>query len=74
MYLFEAEDTSTLSAGIHYTFALENSDVCIFLIDNADGISSGVQKEIDIVKRNSIMALYFFVMKKLKKRLVLNKA
>ena len=39
---------------------MEDCDTCIFLIDNADGIKSGVQKEIDIVKRNSIKALYYF--------------
>lgn len=60
VYTFESEGASTLSAGNHYSLALEDSDVCIFLIDNADGISPGVQKEIDIVQKNKIMALYYF--------------
>ena len=34
VYLFEGEEASTLSAGNHYTWALEDSDICIFLIDN----------------------------------------
>lgn len=34
------------------------SDVCIFLIDNADGIKPGVQSEIDTVKKHDIKALY----------------
>ena len=41
-------------------WALEDSDICIFLIDNADGINSGVQAEIDIVKKHNIKALYYF--------------
>lgn len=60
VYTFENEGASTLSAGSHYTFALEDSDVCIFLIDNADGIPSGVQAEIDTVRKKNIMALYYF--------------
>ena len=36
------------------------TDICIFLIDNADGINSGVQAEIDTVKKHNIKALYYF--------------
>ena len=60
VYTFENEGASTLSAGSHYTFALEDSDVCIFLIDNADGIPDGVLSEIDKVRKKNIMALYYF--------------
>lgn len=60
VYLFEGEGASTLSAGEHYTYALEDCDICIFLIDNLDGISSGVHTEIDIVKKQKIKALYYF--------------
>lgn len=60
VYLFEGEGASSLQAGSHYLYALEDSDVCIFLIDNADGITQGVQKEIDLVKKNNIKALYYF--------------
>lgn len=60
VYLFEAKDASTLPAGDHYVWALEDSDVCIFLIDNSDGITPGVQKEIDTVRREKIKALYYF--------------
>lgn len=60
VYLFEGKDASTMSAGDHYTLALEDSDICIFLIDNADGINPGVQVEIDTVKRHNIKALYYF--------------
>ena len=60
VYLFEDKGASTLTAGSHYTWALEDSDVCIFLIDNADGITPGVQIEIDTVKKHNIKALYYF--------------
>ena len=60
VYLFEGEQASTMSAGNHYLFALEDSDVCIFLIDNKDGITPGVQAEIDMVRKNNIQALYYF--------------
>lgn len=60
VYLFEGKGAASMPAGSHYEFALEDSDICIFLIDNADGITPGVQKEIDTVKRNNIKALYYF--------------
>ena len=60
VYTFESEGASTLPAGSHYTWALEDSDICIFLIDNADGIKPGVQAEIDTVKKHNIKALYYF--------------
>lgn len=60
VYIFENIGASTLPAGNHYTWALEDSDICIFLIDNADGIKPGVQAEIDTVKKYNIKALYYF--------------
>ena len=60
VYTFESEGASTVSAGSHYVFALEDCDVCIFLIDNKDGITEGVQREIDTVKKHGIKALYYF--------------
>ncbi len=59
-YVFEEKGPSTLSAGNHYTWALEDSDICIFLIDNADEIPPGVQAQIDTVKRMNMKALYYF--------------
>lgn len=60
VYLFEDEGAASMSAGAHYVYALEDSDICIFLIDNADGVPPGVQKEIDTVRKNNIKALYYF--------------
>ena len=42
VYAFEAEAASTLSVGEHFSWGLEDSDLCIFLIDNADGVSPGI--------------------------------
>lgn len=60
VYTFESKGASTLPAGFHYKSALKDSDICIFLIDNADGIKQGVQVEIDTVKKYNIKALYYF--------------
>lgn len=60
VYLFENEGSSTLSAGKHYTSALKDCDVCIFLIDNKDGVPPGVQIEVDTVKKHKIKSLYYF--------------
>lgn len=51
VYTFEGEGASTLSAEEHYIHALESCDICIFLIDNYDGVPKGVQKEIDVAKK-----------------------
>lgn len=59
-YIFESEGASTTSAGQHYIFALEDCDVCIFLIDNNDGVSPGTQKEIDTAKKHNIKSLFYF--------------
>lgn len=60
VYVFETEGASTTSAGQHYTFALVDCDVCIFLIDNDDGVPLGVQKEIDTAKKHGIKSLFYF--------------
>ena len=60
VYLFEGAGASSVAARSHYLYSLKDSDVCIFLIDNADGIGQGVQEEIDTVNKNNIKALYYF--------------
>ena len=74
VYLFEGKGASSISAGSHYLYALEDSDVCIFLIDNADGIAQGVQEEIDVVRRNNIKALYYFCDEKNKEKTTLEQS
>ena len=73
VYLFEEAEASTLSAIDHYSLALQECDVCIFLIDNKDGISSGVQREIDIVNKYKIKALYYFCDENSKEKTILEK-
>lgn len=60
VYLFEDQGASSLSAGQHYIYGLEDSDVCIFFIDNKDGVTSGVQKEIDTANKHRIKSIYYF--------------
>ncbi len=59
-YLFEKSGASSLSAEDSYINELEDSDVCIFIIENEDGVSSGVQKEIDAANKNKIKSIYYF--------------
>ena len=59
VYLF-GDRPRTTTAINDYTWSVEDSDVCIFIIDNKDGIPKGVQNEIDTANRNGIKALYYF--------------
>lgn len=74
VYTFESEGASTLTSGAHYTFALEDSDICIFFIDNADGVTSGVQVEVDTVKKHNIKSLYYFCDENSKERTALEQS
>lgn len=60
VYTFESEGASTLTAEDHYINKLIESDVCIFLIDNLDGVTPGVRKEIEAVNKYNIKPLYYF--------------
>lgn len=60
VYLFEDRLASTQTASQHYLYALDDSDVCIFLIDNADGVPSGVMREINRAKSHPKKSLYLF--------------
>lgn len=68
VYIFEEVGASTLTAEDNYLFALESSDVCIFLIDNYDGVTPGVQKEIDKANRQNKKSLYYFCDERRKKK------
>lgn len=74
VYTFEETGASTLSAEEHYIWELKDSDICIFLIDNKDGVRSGVQKEIDIAKNIILNHYIIFAMNIRKKRQYWNKA
>ena len=60
VYLFEGTGSTTVSAEDHYILSLRDCDVCVFLIDNNDGVPDGVQKEVDTAKKYDIKSLYFF--------------
>ena len=60
VYLFEAEGASTLSARQHYAKNLRECHLCIFLIDNKDGIGEGVQGELEEANKSNIKSLYYF--------------
>lgn len=60
VYLFEDAQAATLPTGQSYLLELQDSDVCIFLIDNADGVPDGVQNEVNCAKKHKIKSLYYF--------------
>lgn len=73
VYTFESKEASTLPAGNHYTWALEDSDICIFLIDNTDGIKEYRRRS--TLSKNIILRLCTIsVMKRKKKKQHWNKA
>lgn len=59
VYLFN-DRPGTTTAYNDYIWTIEDSDLCIFIIDNKDDITQGVQNEIDAVNKNNIKALYYF--------------
>ena len=52
VYIFEEAGASSTSPQNKYLTQLIRSDVCIFLIDNKDGITEGVQQEIDVALKH----------------------
>lgn len=74
IYLFEEAGSSTTSAYNHYIQRLKNADVCIFLIDNEDGVPQGVQNEVDEVLKNNIPSLYYFCDQNSKEKTSLQKS
>ena len=74
VYLFEDTEAASISAGNHYIWELEECDICIFLIDNKDGIREGVQREIDTVANRQKKALYYFCDEKSKQQTALQKS
>ncbi|MDP2813788.1 MAG: hypothetical protein Q8N92_04990 [Erysipelotrichaceae bacterium] len=59
-YLFEERIASTLTAEQNYLYGLDDSDICLFLIDNADGVPDGVLKEYQRAKSHPKKSLYIF--------------
>ncbi|GAA0486409.1 hypothetical protein GCM10008986_09750 [Salinibacillus aidingensis] len=61
VYLFEKNrQGSTLSAEQEYLYEIDDSDVCIFLIDNKDDVTQAVVNEINRAKAKSKKSIYLF--------------
>lgn len=60
VYLYEDNGASTLSANDDHIYKLRDADVCIFLIDNEDGVNEGAQREIDAAERYHKKSLCYF--------------
>lgn len=61
VYLFEGvEHASSLTAEQEYLYKLDDSDVCIFLIDNKDGVRLGVLNEHQRAKTHAKKSIYIF--------------
>ena len=59
-YVFENEGSSILPVQYEYITHLEESDTCIFIIDNKDGVSESVRRELETAEKNGISSLYYF--------------
>ena len=61
-YLFEDDTASTSSSQEDYLYELDQSDVCLFLIDNFDKeIPEGVLREVERAKQNNKKSIFLFL-------------
>ncbi|MDP1715114.1 MAG: hypothetical protein Q8L41_10260 [Anaerolineales bacterium] len=62
VYIFEDDHASTSAAGEDYIIELDNSHVCLFLIDNFDEkISEGLLNEITRAQKTNKKSFYLFL-------------
>lgn len=73
VYVFENGSASTLSSKQNYLSNLQDCDVCIFLIDNKDGIAPGTQEEIDEARKQGKKSIFLFCDQKSKAKTSLQK-
>lgn len=59
VYLSNSKVTIDSNVNNHI-WRVEDSDVCIFIIDNRDGVIAEVQDEINIANKNNIKSIYYF--------------
>lgn len=71
VYAFEQEASSQNTQGA-YLSEVSQSDLCIFLIDNADGVSDAVYKEHKQAINTGIHRLYFFCDERIKDEIPLH--
>lgn len=67
VYAFETEGACSQDVKSSYLKEVSQSDLCVFLIDNADGVSDAVLAEHSRAKSEGIRRLYFFCDEKEKK-------
>lgn len=61
-YIFEDDAPSTSTSMDDYLFKLDQSDICLFLIDNFDkDIPTGVLAEVERAKQTNKKAIYLFL-------------
>ncbi|HEY5560639.1 MAG TPA: hypothetical protein VIK72_02600 [Clostridiaceae bacterium] len=60
VYVFETTGSSSQDVISSYSNKLDDSDVCIFLIDNKDGISEAVVREQKRSRKLGIKSIYLF--------------
>ena len=60
VYTFETEPASSENTRSSYLEQVDNSNLCIFLIDNADGVSPAVLSEEKRAKDKQLRLLYIF--------------
>jgi len=60
VYAFEKEGASSRDVKSAYLDEVSKSDICVFLIDNADGVPDAVYAEHERARRDGIHRLYFF--------------
>lgn len=73
VYAFETEGASSSDVKSAYLREVSLSDLCIFLIDNADGVSDAVYAEHERAVNAGIHRLYFFCDERKKKPTPLQK-
>ena len=74
VYLFEGTGPSALSAEQHYLYSEGDSDLCVFIIDNAEPIPNGVQEEIDYAEKHHIKSHFYFCTENSKEQTPLQKS
>lgn len=74
VYFSNSEKAVLATGQTHNSYDLEDSDICIFLIDNATVISGSVRKAIDIVRKNQIHTRYYFCDENQKEETALQKS
>ncbi|MGZ1051260.1 DUF4062 domain-containing protein, partial [Streptococcus thermophilus] len=57
---YEEEGSRSVKSEEFYVNHVKSCDVCLIIVDNEDGISPSVLKEIDTAKKHNKKCLYFF--------------